>query len=968
MNSFRFVLVAALGVVAGVAEVRFSWGYFTVMEQAPIIQIERTELVGTAQIELRFVGAGAVEGIDFHGGPFLVEFAAGETNKNVTLPIIDDGLVEHSEVLSCYLTNAIGTTLGLRRVAQVDIRDNEVPVLFDQKFHQSSFQHRVMALNFDRTGRILVGLEGKGLVRLYNDGRPDSTLVFLSGTNRLWWVSPAQMLELPDGKILMGGQFRNGSLDYMTKPAMRVLADGSMDESYRILPDPSTTYQKDYFVAFQSTGRTLIYDWYGRELFALDANGQRDSGFVSNVVESKPVIAILPDDRFLLSYGANVNGSWEFRLQRHLANGAVDESFPRRVVDGLYAMVPTGGGTIWGVTSMNPPNEAAIIKLLKMNEDGEVLMAVEGLRGQVDKLVPLPDGRLLVKGMLAFEGKGLNNLLLDSQGKYDPSLVYDHHGWLPAALPHGEGGVVIGVDGEVKRLLVDNARLSRVEMDWPEELHQEGRTGTIGFHRIGDVSNEATVAVSADGKDATPGVDFNFETWRVTFPALGLNQSVTIELLSDSLTEQDEVVQIGLHDAVGTSLGETNKCQVRIVDLNARPGNFDPMRVGAWDQPRKGIDRMVVTPAGRVIASGFFGSDGEYKLLMGFQQSGEIDETFAPPGLRMDVVPLALQTDGKLIIGGALRNTWLVTRLHENGALDSSFFCNEIRGHSSDRIAIQPDGKVLATGLMNHQLAMFGLFRFLTDGKLDRGFTPEEQVLPFTDIILQPNGRIVVGFSRFVGRLMPDGKMDRSFSPIPYPEGMGGDVRMLQLADGSLLVSMSQQRLLKVDANGLPDEEWEQRVRPNGFVNAMLQMKNGQLVVAGDFTQVGGQERRGLARLETDGRLDESFNPGGGANRPINALLELQNGNLLIGGTFSSFNSMPAEGAIELRTTVPLRLTLVRAGAGWRAQITGGPGGQVSVEASSDLVQWNDLGPVGPEGTLPIPAGTGARFLRARQD
>jgi hypothetical protein len=54
-----------------------------------------------------------------------LRFAAGETTKNATIPIIDDAYVEGSEVLNLKLSNAQGASLGAQNTATLTIADND---------------------------------------------------------------------------------------------------------------------------------------------------------------------------------------------------------------------------------------------------------------------------------------------------------------------------------------------------------------------------------------------------------------------------------------------------------------------------------------------------------------------------------------------------------------------------------------------------------------------------------------------------------------------------------------------------------------------------------------------------------------------------------------------------------------------------------------------------------------------------
>ena len=44
---------------------------------------------------------------------------------------------------------------------------------------------------------------------------------------------------------------------------------------------------------------------------------------------------------------------------------------------------------------------------------------------------------------------------------------------------------------------------------------------------------------------------------------------------------------------------------------------------------------------------------------------------------------------------------------------------------------------------------------------------------------------------------------------------------------------------------------------------------DGKVLIGGDFTTVNGTNRNGIARLNADGSLDSSFNPGTGVRRRL---------------------------------------------------------------------------------------------------
>ncbi len=69
-------------------------------------------------------------------------------------------------------------------------------------------------------------------------------------------------------------------------------------------------------------------------------------------------------------------------------------------------------------------------------------------------------------------------------------------------------------------------------------------------------------------------------------------------------------------------------------------------------------------------------------------------------------------------------------------------------------------------------------------------------------------------------------------------------------------------------------------------VYASAVQASGHILLGGDFTQVHGQARQNLARLNPDGSLDTTFNPG--ANGIVRSIAATVNGQTLVAGEFTS--------------------------------------------------------------------------------
>ncbi|OYU74026.1 MAG: hypothetical protein CFE32_19125, partial [Alphaproteobacteria bacterium PA3] len=92
-------------------------------------------------------------------------------------------------------------------------------------------------------------------------------------------------------------------------------------------------------------------------------------------------------------------------------------------------------------------------------------------------------------------------------------------------------------------------------------------------------------------------------------------------------------------------------------------------------------------------------------------------------------------------------------------------------------------------------------------------------------------------------------------------------------------------------------------IDPTGSVQTLVVQPDGKILVGGSFATINGVARNRVARLNADGTLDTTFDPGAGANSTVNAITVLDDGRLLIGGSFSSVDNVSRNGVARLSTT-----------------------------------------------------------------
>jgi uncharacterized delta-60 repeat protein len=106
----------------------------------------------------------------------------------------------------------------------------------------------------------------------------------------------------------------------------------------------------------------------------------------------------------------------------------------------------------------------------------------------------------------------------------------------------------------------------------------------------------------------------------------------------------------------------------------------------------------------------------------------------------------------------------------------------------------------------------------------------------------------------------------------------------------------------------------------DGLVTVGTTQSDGRILIGGSFHTVNGTRRTALARLLSDLSLDPTFDSGSGpapGPRNMATIAPCQDGTILVGGSFGSFNGMPrqcivrlksdgaVDGALDVGTVVP---------------------------------------------------------------
>jgi hypothetical protein len=112
--------------------------------------------------------------------------------------------------------------------------------------------------------------------------------------------------------------------------------------------------------------------------------------------------------------------------------------------------------------------------------------------------------------------------------------------------------------------------------------------------------------------------------------------------------------------------------------------------------------------------------------------------------------------------------------------------------------------------------------------------------------------------------------------------------------------------LIYAQTPGTYDATFDPGSGANGFIRAIAVQGDGKIVIGGFFTSFNGVVRNRIARLNVDGSMDETFASGSGVNEAIEAIVVQGDGEIVIGGFFTSFNGVSRNRIARLNTIVSL--------------------------------------------------------------
>jgi uncharacterized delta-60 repeat protein len=242
---------------------------------------------------------------------------------------------------------------------------------------------------------------------------------------------------------------------------------------------------------------------------------------------------------------------------------------------------------------------------------------------------------------------------------------------------------------------------------------------------------------------------------------------------------------------------------IRLNTDGSKDATFNPAVTGNQD--------VKVQSDGKILTCGSGGS------IARLNSNGTTDATFSLTGVTAATFDnMSILSDGKILTATSTGSVYELFRLNSNGGKDTTFTDGSFNGFI-ETIALQSDGKILIGGFFAGT-GMNRILRLNSDGTVDStfnigtGFNDEVYT-----IYIQTDGKILVGgaFTSYNGtdsnriiRLNSDGSIDSTFN---IGTGFNDDVRYIDVESNSRIYvggvfttynGVSSNRIIRLNMNG----------------------------------------------------------------------------------------------------------------------------------------------------------------------
>lgn len=775
----------------------------------------------------------------------------------------------------------------------------------DSEFDPNA-NNAVAALAVQRDGKIILGgsfstLQPPGnensatrnrLARLNADGTLDSEFYPNFGGNVV------AIALAPDGDVMVGGQFTSvwgrGTITTQRPYVARLNPDGSLDTGFSASTNSTVAafaFQPDgkvilggYFTSIQSRG--LATGALRNRLARVGADGTLDTTFQVDA-EGRPLVSLVQPDGKVVIGGSftTVGGLTRNYLARLNTDGSVDASYAPAAPNGrVLSVVRQADGKLIIAGTFTLIGTTARSYLARLNTDGSLDTTYNtNPSGQVGALALQADGKVLIGGNFTSLNAIVTTITPGAAVGTTTSTSTDGSATITTTTTVSTTGGVTTTD---KTTTYFRGYLARLNTD-----------GTVDAFNPGASSTVSSIVLQSDGKILLAGA---FTAFTPSAGTGSTSRSFIARLNADGTLD---TAFTPLVNARATTLALQSDGKIIV---GGQFTLFQPP--GATSTTVNGVVTSTAITRNR---------------LLRLNADGTVDAAYAPNVIDGVVLALALQSDGRLVVGGSFKGiqsagdaTWTLrkyaARLGTDGKLDLTFNLDlsEANGNRVDSLALQ---SIVTAGVTEQKILLGGSFvslapigapavipanhyvRINANGTLDRAFNPGTGGASggvIAAMALQSDGKIVavgafadIGGTRTtnVARFNAEGAADTSFASSLDADGPIAAV--LHRSDTAPVPTQGN-GLAWLNRDGSLRTAFAPSVRLTGTIRAVVTQPDGRVLLGGSFTNPAGTTGSHLVRIAADGTLDTSFSPA--PNADVSAITLQPDGKILVAGSFSA--------------------------------------------------------------------------------
>ncbi len=723
-----------------------------------------------------------------------------------------------------------------------------------------------------------------------------------------------------DGRVIIAGDFARVD-GRKAHGIARLRSDGSNDTTFDVGTGPDRLIRT---VVVLPDGRALVGgdfgSWNGtpagQHIVRLNADGSRDVGYPAGIASTGSVRQLLvrPDGRVLVleTLGPEANGKHALKLLS--GDGLRDPAYQPDIPDGaiLNQLVPTPDASVLVVGGFNRFNGLSLTNLVRLRADLSLdenyQVSLAQFLIEIKTAAVAPDGRIALSGYFLSPSTDPNLILLDRNGKFVAYPRFSPGGYF--VLEHAPTGLAFDSHGFLEGL---------VEVYTPG-----GGTVSTGFQI--DLNGKVT-RLSFNGRpDGCPPLPLADETILWASDGVQSNGGLLTRWL---VRTQNDGTWIG-GAQIDPALSEPVRTFAHLADgALIVPGSRSNATIGS---------RPTVVSA--LLRSGADGESFEhFATLTTLTEPTDLGNTGSLELEQLVVSGIQVYAAGGFSIINGTSGFDSLARLNPDGSVDPSFRSGVSvtypfgQRYGLHQIEVSPDAGLWVAG--NTYSPIYGVDRLLFGRLLSDGVLDAADTLITDDrmVVGTPEALVRRFASNGEGQCLLWGQLGRTYGKAFYWYDGSGTNRsgpsltaaVGKLPDISTLFRMHDRRFLiggtfsqvaGVPRNSIArlhpdltvDATFDPGIGPDGSISTGLELSDGRILVGGSFTHWNGGEHRRVVLLTPDGHLDPAFDPGTGPDDAPQQFIELPDGRILIGGGFSQFDGsgspfltriVPPQGAIS---------------------------------------------------------------------